>query len=185
MKRVCIVDLEATCDNTVQNYDHEIIEIGAMICSEDGNKIFGTYDRFIKPVRSKLLTDFCKRLTTITQEQVDLASGYTTVMEDFIKWMTDFSSDNTMDSLIFSSWGHWDKKMFLKESKYHEVDYPFAEPHLNIKQLFKDKMDRQHASVNKALRILGMEFIGIPHRALEDVVNIHRILKALHRMNNT
>ncbi len=179
---ICVIDLEATCDkrskcvSEYEEYDHEIIEIGALLCDLDGNKVYSTFNEFVKPVRNPELTQYCKSLTTIKQEQVDLADGFIKVMKNFNEWLFLYSKEN-IDGILFASWGAWDKRQLTKDCVYHQIPYPFCSQHLNIKQLFLDKMDRQRAGVKKALRILGMEFQGVPHRALEDTKNIFRIYK--------
>jgi len=53
----------------------EIIEIGAVMVEAQGLTVIDEFQTFIKPVRYPILTEFCKSLTSITQEQVDQAPG--------------------------------------------------------------------------------------------------------------
>ena len=72
-----VVDLEATCcnRNSFPRTEMEIIEIGAVM-TDSQFEVIDEFQSFIKPVRHPELTDFCKELTTISQQEVDSALGF-------------------------------------------------------------------------------------------------------------
>jgi len=65
-----IFDLEATCEDRSINpyWDNETIEIGAV--KINNNEIIDSISIFIKPIENPILTNFCKNLTHISQEDV-------------------------------------------------------------------------------------------------------------------
>lgn len=67
-----IFDLEATCWENDHKRQNEIIEIGAVKLNE-GLKTVSDFQIFVKPALSPQLSDFCKRLTSISQADVDAA----------------------------------------------------------------------------------------------------------------
>ena len=67
-----IFDLEATCWEQYDKSDNETIEIGAVKIN-DKFEIESDFEQFIKPIRYPKLSDFCKKLTTIKQSDVDNA----------------------------------------------------------------------------------------------------------------
>ncbi|MEP0914987.1 exonuclease domain-containing protein [Leptolyngbya sp. GB1-A1] len=73
-----VLDLEATCCNqdTIKRHQMEIIEIGAVMVEAQNLNVIEEFQTFIRPTRYPVLTEFCKSLTSITQEQVDQAPGY-------------------------------------------------------------------------------------------------------------
>ena len=83
-----VVDLEATCcaNNEFPRYEMEIIEIGAVLLDSE-NKTVSTFQTFVKPIIQPVLTDFCKELTTITQDQVDTAPSFNVAMTSFLNWL--------------------------------------------------------------------------------------------------
>ena len=72
--KLLIVDLEATCwENKGMFHEMETIEIGAVLVDLKSRDAAREFDCFIRPVRNRILSDFCKSLTSIKQEDVDAA----------------------------------------------------------------------------------------------------------------
>jgi len=170
--KICVVDFEATCwDNDKTKRDQmEIIEIGAVLLDEKLDPI-KEFQAFIKPTRNEVLSDFCKGLTSIKQEDVDGAQFFPEVMIDFRRWLEDPTD------ILFASWGNYDYNQLKKDVAYHKVQYPFNESHMNIKEHFSYKQGVGGKGVSKALTILGIKFEGTPHRGIDDARNIAKILK--------
>jgi len=92
-----ILDVEATCQlGTDFNFPNEIIEFPVCLMkwekNSDGNaasrlEIVDEFRRFVKPTWRPILSDFCKGLTGITQEQVDSAPLFSAVMVEFQHFM--------------------------------------------------------------------------------------------------
>ncbi len=173
-----VIDLEATCsdDSSIARYEMEIIEIGAVMLNRATWEIDAEYQQFIKPVRHPLLTEFCTELTTIRQQDVEDALTFPEAITQFKQWMLEFPS------YIFCSWGDYDKRQFIQDCKYHNVRYPFASEHINIKKQFSE-----YLSVSKtfgmadALQKLGIELKGTHHRGIDDARNIATILQCMKR----
>ncbi|MEM6804028.1 MAG: 3'-5' exonuclease [Bacteroidota bacterium] len=82
-----VLDLEATCwEKKGKQRKSEIIEIGAVAIDEVGNSV-GEFSAFVKPLRHPELSDFCKSLTSIKQEDVDTAKVFPEVLQDFQDWI--------------------------------------------------------------------------------------------------
>lgn len=86
------IDLEATCDEDskpgepphqliVQREDMEAIEIGLTVIDLSSLKVIDQFQSFVRPSLHPALTDFCRKLTTIKQSDVDAAPGYTGVAQ--------------------------------------------------------------------------------------------------------
>lgn len=96
-----ILDLESTCadDNSIKDEDREIIEIGAVMIEKISGKVVDQFQSFVKPSIHKKLTPFCRKLTTITQDDVDNAKSFPEVMDEFEKWFSNYRN------FTFASWG--------------------------------------------------------------------------------
>lgn len=167
-----IVDLEATCckDGSFPRHEMEIIEIGAVAVDSATGAIDSEFQSFVRPVRNLKLTDFCRELTSISQEQVDEAEDYPTTIKAFRKWLSGFGEYD------FCSWGYYDRSQFEQDCEYHSVPYPFAGPHRNLKVEFAQALGlKKKLGVGGALKRLGMAFDGTPHRGIDDARNIARI----------
>ena len=99
-----IFDLEATCWlGRPPKGLNEIIEIGAVKVN-DYAEVESTFIQFVKPTVNPVLSDFCKKLTSITQQQVNRAKTYPEAIQDFQDWI---NIENENYALI--SWGKYDR----------------------------------------------------------------------------
>ena len=166
-----IVDLEATCceHDEFPRSEMEIIEIGACAV-EGGGEVISEFQSFVRPIRNPILTDFCKTLTSITQDQVDAAPIFPKVLEAFTDWLGQYTT------ALFCSWGEYDAKQLRQDCRFHEVEFPFGDQHVNVKAEFSKVLGtRKRFGVGQALRRSGLEFKGTPHRGIDDARSIARL----------
>lgn len=172
--KIIVVDLEATCweANPPPGQQNEIIEIG--VCTLD-TQTFALADKrsiLVKPVRSTV-SEFCTRLTTLTQAQVD---GGVTFAEACQILVDDYASH----MYLWGSWGMYDYKMFQQQCKSFDVFYPFHMQHLNIKRHFaRQANNKRSVGMVRALEMLNLSQEGTHHRGDDDAWNIARILAYL------
>ena len=169
-----IIDLEATCWENHGNRDNmEIIEIGAVLVDND-YRIIGEYQTFIKPIKNSKLSEFCKNLTSIKQENIDDAEIFPVALEKFIQWVEIKSKDN-IENIIFCSWGYYDKKQLTKDCELHNIIYPF-QTHHSIKHEFAEMKNlRNPIGMEKALQMCKISLDGTHHRGIDDAKNIAKI----------
>lgn len=178
MKKIAVIDLECTCNNSdnpiVPRDKMEIIEIGCVIADLEGNT-YQEFNVFIKPTLYPVLTPFCMELTTITQEQVDNGVSLDKAMD----LLDEFLFNQNVE--VWGSWGAFDKNQILKDLKNHKISenkFPFLNlKHVNISEsYFKNQGLSRKCGVRKALSQQKMKFIGTPHRGIDDVKNISRLI---------
>jgi 3'-5' exoribonuclease 1 len=105
--RYIIVDLEATCwektgiVDPAGNRPNEIIEIGAVMLPSASSPAVDEFGRFVRPVAEPALSDFCTKLTSITQPDVDSADTFPTVFQEFLDWIG-------REPFVLCSWGQYD-----------------------------------------------------------------------------
>jgi 3'-5' exoribonuclease 1 len=178
MKRFVIFDLEATCfedsrtdDIKPFGFDNEIIEIGAVMLDSEGNEI-SRFQSFAKPKLYPTLSNFCKELTTIKQEDVDSAEPLADVLINFINWC---------DGATLVSWGFYDKTQLSKDLIKNDLEYLLddIEDHKSLKHLYAswNNLPRKGVGVSRALKIEGLKFVGTPHRGIDDAINIANIFR--------
>lgn len=171
-----IFDLEATCEKNIKLPDSEIIEIGAVRLDKD-LKETGRFCRFIRPVYRPVLSEFCKRLTTIKQSETDSAEIFSEVLPAFEDWI-----EETGPARLYS-WGGYDKRQILRESKmknYSGKIQRLLENHFNLKEEYQKAYNHSYGSgMGTALKALGIPLEGTHHRGIDDAVNIAKIFKAI------
>jgi len=170
-----IFDLEATCwedRNDPRNRDSEIIEIGAVKVNEK-LQVIDSFQYFIRPTTHSKLSDFCKNLTHITQQQVDKASDFETVFSKFKTWV----QQDGMDYYL-CSWGFYDKKMLQIESKRHRLNtYWFDDAHVSVKHEYARITNTKLRGLGRALKDHCWEFDGTAHRGIDDAKNIVKLFR--------
>jgi inhibitor of KinA sporulation pathway (predicted exonuclease) len=167
--RYLVIDLEATTDDDSKGFGHEMIEIGAVLVAGDGMRfVNGEFSSFCKPAKNPVLTDFCKQLTHISQEDVDNAPGFVEVMRNLERWLS-AAHQLDLNELILCSWGE-DNKLLRSHCNELGIPYKFG-PARNIALDYKAKFKKKHASLSSAIEFFKLQFKGIPHRALSDADN--------------
>jgi len=173
--RYIAIDLESTCWAKNPPYPNEIIEIGA-VAYEIGTGVLAEFEAFIRPCIAPVLSDFCRALTTIKQEEIDAAPQFPEVYGEFCRWAEAYRP------FILTSWGHYDRKQILRECARHHIPCNI-ENHLCLKTLFAEVMNRRKCGMRRALQNIGVPFLGTHHRGLDDARNITEILEYLVSVN--
>lgn len=170
MKKYVIFDLEATCDD-VDDFTNEIIEIGAVMIDETGKEL-AKFEYFAKPYEGLILTDFCKKLTTIKQSDIDIADDLKDVMLKFYDWSK---------NCVLVSWGGYDMRQIIRDSRTQKITdvidtNDMKNRHINFKKEYAKKTGlRREVGIKGALRNEKLEFVGTPHRGIDDAMNIKKI----------
>ena len=166
-----IYDLEATCWQGIERPDdQEIIEIGAILINAYG-EVLSDFDRFVRPVIHPQLSAFCTELTSITQNQVNMANRFQDVVEDFQDWAKVFDED-----YLLCSWSGFDKHVLANNCKMHDMDHEWVYQHIDLKKQYqKIKKRKNPIGLKNAVQKEGFEFTGIQHRAIADAENLAKI----------
>jgi len=166
-----IYDIEATCwHGQPPGGWQEVIEIGA-VKVDDYGEVVDTFDLFIKPIVNPILSGFCKKLTNISQENVDRAGTYDVVIEQFKDWISVYEDEFTL-----ASWGNFDKRILMNNCELHKLEDDWLENHINLKNQYKTMRNlRLPTGLKKTTEIEGFEFTGIHHRAISDAENLAKI----------
>lgn len=168
-----VVDLEATCfENSNLRPKMETIEIGAVF-TDDTFAALATWSVLVKPVIVPELSDFCKQLTHISQEEVDGGLGFSAAMDAFNAFAL-LRFEKPLSRMQFCSWGNFDLNLLLRDSAFHGIPYIMGK-HVNLKDEFAVKRGRRPCGLRKALASMHLEFEGQHHRALPDALNIARL----------
>ena len=168
--RYIIFDLEATCWDQGEKNDNETIEIGAVMDNDD-KQIIHEFVQFIKPTKYPVLSDFCKNLTSIRQEDVDYAPFFPVAIESFKSWIGVDDGD-----YVLCSWGFYDRKQFEADSALHDLDISWIQNHISLKHQHGQIRNLKRAiGMQNALELEGLKLDGTHHRGIDDARNITKI----------
>jgi len=168
-----VVDFEATCDDggRIQPHEMEIIEIGAAKVNLQSGDVLETFQAFVKPTDQPVLTSFCIRLTGLKQLDIDSADSFEEVLAKWKDWLGH-------PFWTYASWGEFDRTVLERCLLEMGEELIFAN-HINLKARATSSFGLKKSGLTEALRYLGLGFEGRHHRALDDVLNIAKILPHL------
>lgn len=181
LDKIVVVDLEATCWENADGSKtpppgqrSEIIEIGACFLEPATGKISQKTSYIVRPKTSKV-SEFCTRLTSLTQEDVNKGIPFKDAVNKLKK---EFGTANR----VWTSWGDYDRVQFEKDCKLHDIRYPFGRRHINAKTLFSilNGLSKE-LGLARALEYYDMEFKGTHHRGHDDAYNIARVFAKMLR----
>lgn len=166
-----VFDLEATCwEEKPQNKVQEIIEIGAVRLNRFG-EVEDVFNSFIRPVLHPRLSVFCRQLTSIDSRDIDRAKTFPDVIDEFQDW-----ADIYYEDYLLCSWGDFDKRMFIQDCRLHDLDFEWAETHINMKRQYHEiRKLRKKRGLMYTLEAEGFEFEGTAHRGIDDAKNLAKI----------
>lgn len=171
--QIIVIDIESTCWEEHRPDDtSEIIEIGICSISTKSGNILRSRSVIVKPEHSKV-SEFCTRLTTLTQKDVDSGISFKDACDILTK---EYCSKKYM----WASYGYFDKKQFIAQCEREDVEYPFSKAHINVKLLFALKYSLiKDVGMVKALKLLNMPLVGTHHRGIDDAKNVAKILSKI------
>jgi inhibitor of KinA sporulation pathway (predicted exonuclease) len=178
---ILVIDLEATCsdDETIAAESMETIEIGACWIDAKGS-VLDRFQSFVRPILNPRLTEFCTSLTGIQQWDVDGAPLFPAAAE----LLRQFAKQHATPSSFWTSWGAYDRRQIERDSIRHRISEPLDLPHQNAKRLFAEAQRiGKEVGMAKACELAGLAFEGTQHRALDDALNVARLLPWWFRGN--
>ena len=184
MRDYLVVDLEATSDERGRHprEEMETIEIGAVLI--DGALLMksgalesrGEFQCFIRPIRHPVLSEFCRQLTSIRQEDVDQAMCFPEAIDALHAFLKAHREPDQAPAL-FCSWGAYDRRQLTQDAALHRCALPLGEEYLNLKTLFSERLRlRRRFGMACALKRVGLTLQGVHHRGIDDARNIARLL---------
>lgn len=176
-----ILDLEwnTAFDRYHKEYVNEIIEFGAVKLDQDLRQV-DTYSSFVRPVIEKKLTSRVRKLTHITNEDVQRAEYYQSVTQHFVHWVGDDPDT------IFMSWGDMDIRALISNNKYtyRDVHIPYIHRYVDLQDCFmkqKNLPKAKQIALSGAAEMVNIDLSNVAlHRALDDSLlasDIYRIIQ--------
>uniref|UniRef100_A0A8C6WVN9 3'-5' exoribonuclease 1 n=1 Tax=Neogobius melanostomus TaxID=47308 RepID=A0A8C6WVN9_9GOBI len=170
---ICVVDFEATCEeDNPAGFLHEIIEFPMVLINIRTLEIVDSFQEYVKPELNPQLSDFCVKLTGITQKTVDEADPFPSVLEKAVAWLQERELGTKYKYAILTD-GY-----FSTNHLPYRIRYPqFAKKWINIRKSYGNfyKVPRTQTKLSTMLDKLGLKYEGRPHSGLDDSRNIARI----------
>ncbi|MBS1913242.1 MAG: exonuclease domain-containing protein [Bacteroidetes bacterium] len=161
-----VLDFEATCwPEANRRSDEEIIEFGCIRMEYSTRRILDEFQTFVRPTRYPRLSQYCTRLTSITQQDVDTAPAFPEALANFVAWLREPAQ------CTLCSWGAFDRYLLRQACAFHRLPYPFDDEYINIKPAFSDAFVGRGVNMERALEIAELPAPLNRHRAIDDARN--------------
>ncbi|AYV85561.1 MAG: exonuclease [Satyrvirus sp.] len=179
-KFICVLDFEATTEENVKFFDHEVIEFPSVLLKLNSNNEYecvSSFQKFCRPLLNPVVSKFCHELTGITQEQVDSGINFINALNDHKKWLYTETSGN----VVIVTCGFWDlSKMMVAEcKKWNVVPDKIYMHYINIKKEFEKFYKTNAVSMTSMLDFLNIKLEGRHHSGIDDCGNIAKIWQRL------
>lgn len=181
-KNLCFADFEFTCGSPAHRLKSEMLSVGLVIC-DSNYAVKESFYCTARPNRFPKLTSQCKRLTKLTQAEINNSPD----SDDVLGIVSGLMEKYSFSELFV--WGNFDKPGLVSDRKQH---IQFRKSHKNIDTVCSAITDIQDGMVRKmqlpqAVRIedLASAFGYSPasgsfHNALNDAMALYTIHKAVH-----
>ncbi|MDT8861023.1 exonuclease domain-containing protein [Alkalihalobacillus sp. MEB130] len=166
-------DFEMLCSEKGMTFESmEAIRLGAVKYNIKTGQIT-TFDQYIKPKSNQSLSSFCKELTGIDDAHLKKASSFKVVFEDFLTWVGGVKKSR------FFSWSPSDISRLRIDAAEHSIPdgtiTKINKRYVDFQAIFSKRVSKTNASVESALRMYGLPFIGEKHNPMYDSYNTLRI----------
>ncbi|KAM3348463.1 hypothetical protein ACQJBY_022004 [Aegilops geniculata] len=182
-----VVDFEATCVKDAQIFPQEIIEFPAVLVDGATCRIESAFRRYVRPKHHPVLTQFCRELTGIRQEDVDggVDLGEALWLHDaWLKAATAGAGNKRSVRLAVVTWGDWDCRTMLEfECRFKGIEKPsYIDQWINLRVPFQAALGGGgRVNLQEAVRAAGLDWEGRLHCGLDDARNTARLLAELMR----
>ena len=186
-----VIDFESTCWQNSKHIPNEIIEFPATLLNTATGEIESEFHHYVQPFENAYLSDFCKNLTGITQQQVDDGIPLSFCLRRFTHWLKKISVEkkliynapdagndgNGFGNCTFVTWSDWDIGVCLTyECRRKQLRVP---PELaswiDLRATYRKFYERKPKGLNGALQDVGITFEGREHSGLHDARNTAKL----------
>ncbi|XP_013390057.1 ERI1 exoribonuclease 2 [Lingula anatina] len=182
-----VIDFESTCWEKKTGRPQEIIEFPAVLMNTNNGEVESEFHHYVQPSENPMLSEFCKKLTGISQEQVEEGIPLSLCLSKFNTWIKNISQER---KLVFEqsvsegqnlctivTWSDWDLGVcLLYECRRKQIRKPAAlNSWIDLRATYRKFYDRRPQGLNGALQDVGIEFEGREHSGLDDARNTAKL----------
>jgi inhibitor of KinA sporulation pathway (predicted exonuclease) len=172
-KQLIFFDFEMLCSGRRMSYiDMEAIRLGAVkydIYTEE----ISYFDEYIKPKKVVPLSNFCKKLTGISDEDLVDARSFNEIFNEFLEWI------GSVKNSRFFSWSSSDLHRLKIDADANGIPSvtvtKIEKRYTDFQAVFTKRVAKTNQTVENALKFYHLNFIGEAHNPMFDAYNTLRI----------
>jgi inhibitor of KinA sporulation pathway (predicted exonuclease) len=152
----------------------ETIEVGLVVIDLVTLEIVDEFQRFVRPKINPTLTDFCKKLTSIQQADVNSAGTYGEVGQELGAFIAPYPN------AAWASRGDYDARQLERDAAFAACPSLLEGlPHFNARKWHAGMCDNRPKSFKQTVESLGLVWQGTYHRGIDDARNVASIVKEI------
>ncbi|RNF20583.1 uncharacterized protein Tco025E_03710 [Trypanosoma conorhini] len=173
-----VLDFEATCEESIPpSYLHEIIEFPVVLVDVRLQRAVAEFRQFVKPKVKPQLSEFCRRLTGIRQEDIDNASPLEEVIRRFERWHAHTIPPGSRTMLATDGPADLREFMYVHSVSRQGIRFPsMFYQWIDVKRFFAHFFQCQQGKIRAMLDALNCPFEGRLHSGIDDARNVATIV---------
>ena len=173
-RRIVVVDVEATCwKKGIFSRQKETIEIGAVqLVLHRAPSRWPEFQTFVRPRRYPRLSSFCRELTGIAQEDVDVAPTFPEALRLLLDWL------EPLERVVLATWSRYDLWQLDLDLEGHGLP-KLAIPVLDVKRLAARIVGSKSLERTARELVPDLSTVASRHRAVADARRTAQILNRL------
>ncbi|OWM69130.1 3'-5' exoribonuclease 1-like isoform X2 [Punica granatum] len=174
-----VIDFEATCDRDRNPHPQEIIEFPSVLVNSSTGQLEDCFQIYVRPTYNQHLSDFCKELTGIQQNQVEKGVLLSDALLMHDKWLEEKGIKQTNFAVV--TWSNWDCRVMLEsECRFKKIRKPpYFNRWINLKVPFHEVFGGVRCNLKEAVQLAGLVWEGRAHCGLDDAKNTAHLLAHL------
>jgi len=151
----------------------EIVEIGAakVRVMEGVPTMMETFHCYVRPVFRNGLTKKTRRMTGITEEDIEQALPFPQALQTFLDWIGP-------EEYFLCTWGDTDRSVLVENCMHHGIPLRWLRNYNDVQAAMmqtKNIPRGNQVGLAKALELMEIPFEGRHHRSVDDAVNTAQI----------
>ncbi|PBJ72914.1 hypothetical protein BCY84_15003 [Trypanosoma cruzi cruzi] len=173
-----VLDFEATCEeSTPPSYLHEIIEFPVVMVDVRLQRAVAEFHHFVKPKVNPKLSEFCRQLTGIRQEDIDNALPLEDVIRRFERWHAQTVPPGSRTMLATDGPTDLKEFMYIHSVSRQGIRFPsMFYQWIDVKRFFAHFFQCQQGKIKAMLDALNCPFEGRLHSGIDDARNVATIV---------
>ncbi|EKF33093.1 hypothetical protein MOQ_003040 [Trypanosoma cruzi marinkellei] len=182
-----VLDFEATCEeSTPPSYLHEIIEFPVVMVDVRLQRAVAEFHHFVKPKVNPKLSEFCRQLTGIRQEDIDNALPLEDVIRRFERWHAQTIPPGSRTMLATDGPTDLKEFMYIHSVSRQGIRFPsMFYQWIDVKRFFAHFFQCQQGKIKAMLDALNCPFEGRLHSGIDDARNVATIVIRMLKLGCT
>ncbi|PIC12867.1 hypothetical protein B9Z55_028109 [Caenorhabditis nigoni] len=189
-ENLLILDFNTTCEENNYDYPTEIIQVSVTVINIRGKLIREDqkFNRFVRPVISPVLSEYCSRITGIDKNSINIADKFPVVYDQFVAWLREHNFQEKYFAFVCE-----DHQTIWLIAQYQFLLLDQSMPAIfrqwnNIVTVFQYLLPKRNYDnlpgetfVDKSSNYYNIEFIGNAHNASDKSYFLAKIIESYHK----